>query len=669
MDYYGRQTVQHPQEERPTRKSPAEEFFSLAREFFQREAARATEIVETPRRQWNDVLAQNIPDNYNHRPVDLSGTYSRQQQEVQRPRAHVEQRQTIMSLMDIQLPSQQFRRPEPMHAYNRQQVPTIQQHGVTPARRNTATHVRELQTATHRSLTSTNQPPSRNPEFATIVRLLNLKVRLAHHSQNWARVPKKIQEQVGVIFDNITPPGPTTFFRDRMEHLKQTFLTNLSEEVRRHIQEMKDDLETSLATFDEDDGDAAGHIALKQIKERNKRIPANFAFDHIRQGILSLKTTEAAASQLRPATPLRSCPPSTLTSDLPQHGLSTLPPPLLQRQRPATTATIKTTQDTLSMSPRNCSLSPLMGHHSPSSTPHRSPSPMDFCNIPPTAPTSGTDTPSQSTSQTAPTTPLVINVPAQNSGTKRTRHNSTGSPEYENLGRPLPVDKNPKKHNKPTAASQPSNHSINDLQAASYTTQSRSRSRSPLKSRKDNHHTVDTLQYSNVCKDAAISYNPQYETLVIGDSNVKFFAKLITPPDWQVVCIPGLRFANFTSSLLPPSRSTPLNIIIVVGINNRNVDFKLSTSPTIMNTLALLQRFAPSAKLFATGITHSGTFPAGDIKNINDINTKLRSTFPLFIEPIPSAEVTLDRPADPVHHDRVTASKILNSISNFLLKN
>jgi hypothetical protein len=72
-------------------------------------------------------------------------------------------------------------------------------------------------------------------------------------------------------------------------------------------------------------------------------------------------------------------------------------------------------------------------------------------------------------------------------------------------------------------------------------------------------------------KDYPVKIEPQTKTLIIGDSNVKYYQKI--PNDVQVVCIRGARFSDieFAIETLHTDKNNMLNhLIIAAGINERD---------------------------------------------------------------------------------------------------
>jgi len=273
---YGKLSTLQPQKDSGANMSSAEEFYNLAKNFFQSYLPQTTESTASPQRQWNDVLRGNIPTNYNHHPVDLACTGQHQLPQVLRP----------MPLMD--------------------QRPT----------------------------THTQTASSLNPHYPAIVKQLDLKVRTAHHLKNWERVPPKIASQFHIIFDSIAPPNPTAEFKKKLTVLRLNLLDSLSQLVRSHIQECQEKIEETLPTLDETDGDKAAFLVQDQLQVRNKRIPRQFAFTHLNAGLLSLKKVRNTATRHTAPSPQRntmeseSDPEASSTTTRQQQDIAPVPSPV-----------------------------------------------------------------------------------------------------------------------------------------------------------------------------------------------------------------------------------------------------------------------------------------------------------------------------------------------------
>ena len=166
----------------------------------------------------------------------------------------------------------------------------------------------------------------------------------------------------------------------------------------------------------------------------------------------------------------------------------------------------------------------------------------------------------------------------------------------------------------------------------------------------------------NFRSDWKIQINSTCQTLVIGDSNLKLARHL--PSDWQVISFPGLKFEEKLYLLLGLSTGNlPPNIIIAVGMNNRDDPFEKCTKPTMDHILTkLLKNLQPSpTRIFAVGVSAPHMEPFVD-RNIRRINEHLAHTFAdRFIQPLKSDEIKMTGGTG-IHYNQVTVDKIINSI-------
>ena len=163
-----------------------------------------------------------------------------------------------------------------------------------------------------------------------------------------------------------------------------------------------------------------------------------------------------------------------------------------------------------------------------------------------------------------------------------------------------------------------------------------------------------------------LDLDPTFNTVLIGDSNLRLLGHCKLPTNWQVFGIGGLRIDHTTNLFKLALGPRPHTIILALGINNKEAFFKTNTSTHIDTMIQNLHKYFPSSRKVAVGIS-ARDLPPRTMSNIEMINNKLESIFGVnYVKPLPTTDITLLEDKYKIHHDQVTVGRILNSIISIL---
>ena len=143
--------------------------------------------------------------------------------------------------------------------------------------------------------------------------------------------PKTLESQINLMFDSIKPPNPTVELQEKLLQLKFQTKMGIVDMVIKHLEECQEKTEEALKSLYETDGDAAGYIAVRQLKRFGRKMPSRFIFNHINLGLRSLKVNDANTPSLAPITaaPKGTSPPEQEPIDLPEDVVPLILLPLL----------------------------------------------------------------------------------------------------------------------------------------------------------------------------------------------------------------------------------------------------------------------------------------------------------------------------------------------------
>lgn len=160
----------------------------------------------------------------------------------------------------------------------------------------------------------------------------------------------------------------------------------------------------------------------------------------------------------------------------------------------------------------------------------------------------------------------------------------------------------------------------------------------------------------------AIILRPETKAIIIGDSNLKNIPEDIIPNQWQVEVLPGALISHVIHAVdnLP---ERPVDIIMSVGINHRDWDFKERTYGELTKFRELVTKRGHNLRTVGIGINPE--FDDLTQQNLRDINLRLFAIFKdRYISPLPSEDVFTTN--DNIHYTEETAGKLLGSIVNHI---
>jgi alkylated DNA repair dioxygenase AlkB len=154
--------------------------------------------------------------------------------------------------------------------------------------------------------------------------------------------------------------------------------------------------------------------------------------------------------------------------------------------------------------------------------------------------------------------------------------------------------------------------------------------------------------------------NLSKNTAIIGDSNL---ARISTcPENCQILSYSGANFDRIRKLVTDYDNShpAPKNIIISVGINNRNQNPTASSVPSLKRLIANLNSKFPSTNIFMVSINFSSLLSATEKSNLRRLNQAIPTLKNCKIIPPISAPVFGVLPSDPIHWSRSTANLMLS---------
>lgn len=143
------------------------------------------------------------------------------------------------------------------------------------------------------------------------------------------------------------------------------------------------------------------------------------------------------------------------------------------------------------------------------------------------------------------------------------------------------------------------------------------------------------------------------------------------PESWKLFAFPGLKFDDIPRIMEKSVSRTIKNIVLVLGINHRDYDIKLTRKAIDKSYISVSNTYR-SATIYITGISakrsRSLSFTSGSFQRnpIEMINSYLRETAgnDYYIEPLPYSQVYVGN--DNVHHKSVTVEAVIKSIATRL---
>jgi hypothetical protein len=575
-----------------------------------------------------------------------------------------------------------------------------------------------------------------NTNFTNITKMLYRKCQVAHHSDIWQNLPKKLDSQVDLFFDSINPPNPLRAVGDlktRLMKLKKETKLSIVNIVKEHLEKSLIETDAALGLYDEVDGDSAGYIVEKQLKRLGNKISPKFIFDNINRGLHLLKPTNQQPEQTythvittveqepMEGILINVCPPSppttsTITNTEKEVSANTsemesssttnnqfltidhhlahkrrrslldsstasneegLPRKVLKEDnRPISLPSLALIQEPLPT--EDAGAASLIATEQPEAPPKDTPS------IITSGSTESNNNPG-STEPEVPSTEGAFNIATKEQETPLSDTSAlTTTKEPEELAI-IPTEADETFETPPDNIEPQGSPEIPLTPGANFNFSSQNNltnstpGDSPHTSFTNNHEPPRNVRSSTPTTNIIpqfkmfeslgdknnwnIKIRTDCTTLIIGDSNIRYFRDL--PANWQAIGFPGLRFNERLAKLFEkPEGPQPLNIVVAVGINNRAENFRQVITRSIDEVTKSVQKNLPLSTLWTVGVS-ARQLNGLSMENISLINNRLKKIAGKhFIEPLPTKEIGLRKDNTPqqIHHDQVTADKVLLSI-------
>jgi hypothetical protein len=537
-------------------------------------------------------------------------------------------------------------------------------------------------------------------------------VQLRHHMRNWIHVPDSIKAAVDSILHTITPPRIDDTFRFDLANIGKQFIGSIVDATRQHI---ADHLKTALDGLEYQSAEElqlAIRIADRHLEQRLNRLPATDRREYLSAGKSLCTLVAASSSTSAPAFPAVATAPSTTDWQFqkPKHHRRVHH----QHDTPASRSVSPTKMDTGSASPP----APVTAAATASSTiepvqvvpaitqpaPATSSSPAvcddlitlddasDTAAIAAAFPATTASTiepvvaPISSTTVPVPTTTCLNNDTAATAVALPATTTSTIEPVVASTSSaavPVPtttclntVDVTPANRKRKASTSDRASSAllfddVISIASDSPATDKRVDLRlSPtlLPADRDRvaalyDHTAAGVHVFRGNKDEwSLAGLATKDFVVIADSNFRQAASV--PASLEIFCLPGARLRHVTEALrsfIPTLRDSKVNVILQVGINNRD-DSSVELDDSIDQLQDIVYHHPYIADFYFIGVSYPHSLDAAQKERIDQLNDAmlLYVTPDFFVHPLPETEVVIaanDRWG--IHHTPGTVEKIL----------
>jgi len=140
---------------------------------------------------------------------------------------------------------------------------------------------------------------SHNPDFGHYAWDCAQFVRLEHQMANWETFPKKLNDHVDELINNINPPIPSSTLRDCLDRAGEDFKNSILVAVQAHLKHQSELKLASMASYNSSDEEMIHTVARKIVKRRYahnfSESAINEAFDKVRVGVKRRKGYNDAA--------------------------------------------------------------------------------------------------------------------------------------------------------------------------------------------------------------------------------------------------------------------------------------------------------------------------------------------------------------------------------------
>lgn len=571
---------------------------------------------------------------------------------------HSTRQHNIPSLLDGHWPA-----PNHTSSTSKQPIHTTRQHSI-PSLLDDHWPAPRLQAPPRQHPSRPHQQPekpiiSTNSDFHAMTKALYRAVQIRRHMENWQDLPRSINKNLEYLASLVRPTDPNESIRKDIQTIFERTGTDLKHRIQQHFEERLE----------------ANRSILIQLNPADKSTARDTVFNQIRQ-TTGRKLSDAALKQLllEESTPIgrefeaptkKSCLRKTLpqqptTSNTNRQGPSTMTideepadaeveEPFITQGKPTKKPCLQKTppllqQPTTSTSNRYEPLAmALDADDEPTITAVEEPqlSPLSPRRKTPrrrTTPTSENQPPFPESPRSAANIDALIamiseeELPTDPSTTQPSQQpevaaNTTASPATQQPQQPAA-----------TAAATPSSSLVPQ----------------PVNGVKNVYDTAANMR--NKGEQWRVQLNIRTHTLILSDSNMRMVEVSKIPAGWQLAVLPGARLEHLPPIMtqLPYNRLT--NIIIAVGINNRQ---DANTSPSLATMEQIVELLhKKSRNAYTLGVSFHNHFPPYEQDKMLQINRMLASLDGVhYINPVGRDETTT-LSATNIHYNQSTVSTI-----------
>lgn len=545
--------------------------------------------------------------------------------------------------------------------------------------------------------TNNRRPPSvsvLNLDFWFLVNTIFDLVRLEHHRRIWLRFPGKLRWTLGEFIGMISPPLPNKQWADSMNALERDIEKTVVQRTRDHIETQKCTLKTALNNSNPDGLESAAHLAHQRLEARyGNKIRSRYMDEYFEEVLSYVGTSRSnvetiPTNQVGSINPTRPAVPPTTTRPASVAPMATTPQgsetnlKRLLTVSPSSdgscgdedddfvTVTSKRTKkqtkrsritgsgrspvnqvgsETEIRNSRSAHVIPEMTEREISTYRISSGDEMEETMMPSTLNqvTSIIDGDSQPQQNTVPSknTPLPSKRTSKNADMRSYLSSSAPQPRVSD------------QETAEAALSQPGSSTA----AMGRSDRSESGGEANVTRMTVEDGTVMVSKHSGKDKTKwRVSPKPSAKVLVLGDSNMNLCRNL--EDDFEVHAFSGARLANINVLLSQTDldKTAVTDVVVAVGINNRDKPFRSSTIYDLRQTVSMAEKMKATVHFLGVSTPEDGTSD-----NIVQLNKHAEEWFGArYIEPILPHQVHIS-PTDTkygIHHEEGTVERIFNEI-------
>ena len=518
----------------------------------------------------------------------------------------------------------------------------------------------------------TQQPrvTTTNLDFWFLVNTLFNLVRLEHHRMIWIKLPMKIGNAMNEFVSMICPPLPNNDWRESMCGLEKDIEQSILQKIHNHFETQKCDLMTSLKNSNPEDLEEAADLAYQRLRNQfgNK-----IRTKHLNDYLTSIKSCVGAS---RP--PLinyddlptdKKMPRKTTNQSIPFPSPVRIPstsagiPVVAQNSNP-TTSTAKTPRPSETTLKRTLSISPPSNHSADEND--SSPVPLSPRN----------NKTKKCRILSAPCTPVTVGVTdlemSETQVIDNSNTNTASSPRRAMKNANIRSYLSSTSQSKVTtsvAVTGDSHTPIRSTTIRPTDTTTLEPTGSPTGSvmeaafeeafdEEDEEYMKTILHPSHSKQTWCLTPKLGTRVLVLGDSNMKLCIQV--QKEYEVHAFSGAHLAHINVLLTETTFPSSIkDIVIAVGINNRDKSFPHTTIHDLRKTISIAKGL--KQRIHFVGVSAQND-PSGNIQRLNELASKW--FMGNYIVPIPPEEVEI-LPTDTkfgIHHSFDTVQTVFSHI-------